>query len=679
MDFRGGIAYPDKLLRLAGAELLSESGVRLGIAAVIGMGLDFLVFSLLVLTGDTPGRAQVISFLAAAGFTYLLNARGNFGRRRPGETSRTTWREAASFSVIAGMAFSLRGGVFATSAELMKFPPHLAILGAIIATGLVIFFGCSLFVLGSPDKESKQDVRSQIRAMAIVGYLFLLRLSYLGVAELLPEEAYYWNYAQHLDIGYLDHPPMVAWITWVGTHLLGDTEIAVRSGAFLSWLIAAFFCFRITRNLFDRPTAWRALLLVATLPFFFGAGFVMTPDAPLLACWAGTLSFLEGALIRGRRSAWWGAGLCAGLGMLSKYTIVLLAPGALLFMLLDRTSRRWFVRPEPYAAGILAFLLFSPVVVWNAEHQWDSFVFQGSRRFLDSFDFTLPALIGSILLLLTPTGVIAAFTAILLNTGKKAITGIRGELKRGRLFAAVFTLLPFLFFLGFSCAREAKLNWTGPLWLAAVPFIAWQMTPSERGHEGPILKFLHRMWPPTVVGTAFFLGAFLYFLALGIPGVPYPPGSNFASFAGWKDLAQQIEEIEDNIEKIRGTEPLVVGMDKNGIASELAFYRNKEEVEKGDPKEGLRYTTGRQLLGMESLMYRYWFPGQLQGETPAQAELLILVTRELHELRNHRVISSGWRIGEAKELVVKRNGIPVGKYYYAFAEPSRDSGLTDFR
>ena len=124
---------------------------------------------------------------------------------------------------------------------------------------------------------------------------------------------------------------------------------------------------------------------------------------------------------------------------------------------------------------------------------------------------------------------------------------------------------------------------------------------------------------------------------------------------------------------------MIVGMDKNGIAGELAFCRNKKDVEKRDLKEGLHGTIGRHLFGMESLMCRYWFPGQPRQQPPGEGPLLILVTRKLHELMNPRVISSGWRIGEVKQLEVRKNGIPVGKYDYAFARPDRDPGFTSSR
>ena len=86
----------------------------------------------------------------------------------------------------------------------------------------------------------------------------------------------------------------------------------------------------------------------------------MTPDAPLTAAWAAALYFLERALIAERAEAWWGVGLCLGLGMLSKYTIGLLGLSAFLFMLLDARARQWLRRWQPYGAALLALAVFSP-------------------------------------------------------------------------------------------------------------------------------------------------------------------------------------------------------------------------------------------------------------------------------------------------------------------------------
>lgn len=138
----------------------------------------------------------------------------------------------------------------------------------------------------------------------LIAYTILLRLLYLGVIELLQEEAYYWNYSQHMAAGYLDHPSMVALLIRFGTLLFGTTEAGVRFGAFLCWFITAFFVYRFARTMLDREAAFGSLILVAVLPVFFGIALVMTPDAPLLACSAASLYHLYRALLQEQRRDW---------------------------------------------------------------------------------------------------------------------------------------------------------------------------------------------------------------------------------------------------------------------------------------------------------------------------------------------------------------------------------------
>ena len=171
-----------------------------------------------------------------------------------------------------------------------------------------------------------------------------------------------------------------------------------------------FSTFKSTNIAFGKSAAFVSILLVASLPFFFYSGMVMTPDAPLTAAWACALYFLDRSLLDGKRSAWWRAGVCIGLGLLSKYTIALLGPATLVFVMLDSQARAWLRRPQPYLAAVIAALLFAPVIKWNAAHDWASFAFQSSRRLSASVRFSLPELIGAAALLLTPFDFFSAST-----------------------------------------------------------------------------------------------------------------------------------------------------------------------------------------------------------------------------------------------------------------------------
>src|SRR6202034_3053831 len=142
--------------------------------------------------------------------------------------------------------------------------------------------------------------------------------------------------------------------------------------------------------------------------------------------------YLERALVAGRPSAWWRVGISMGIGVISKYSIGLLAPVILLFMLKDGQSRQWWRRPEPYVAAALALAIFSPVILWNAQHDWASFAFQTSRRLAEAPRFALHKLIASALILITPTGVIAMAVAFARSRPDEAGTGAGTDASRSR-------------------------------------------------------------------------------------------------------------------------------------------------------------------------------------------------------------------------------------------------------
>ncbi|MBZ5763386.1 glycosyltransferase family 39 protein [Rhizobium sp. VS19-DR104.2] len=403
--------------------------------------------------------------------------------------------------------------------------------------------------------------------------MLALRLAYLGLVNLLPEEAYYWNFSQHVDIGYLDHPPMAAWTIWLGTSLFGNTEFGVRIGAYLSWIAAAFFLYRLTANLFGKSTAIICIVLTATLPAFFYTGFIMTPDVPLTVAWAGALYFLERALIADRRQAWWGVGICAGLGTVSKYTIALLGPAALIFLILDPKARRWLRKPEPYVAATLALALFSPVIYWNAIHGWAAFAFQSTQRLEDPATFSTPSLLASAALLLTPLGLISALAVFVSRRRRSVLAPIADvQTRRKLLLITVFTAAPLSVFLAFSFVHQVKLDWTGPVWLAILPAIAAMLFQS--GQSSKFEVAINSLWGPTLVGTLAIYAVFLHYLVVGLPLVGHLGNIRTLPVA-WDAFGHQVGLVQQAVEKEMGQSVLLAGMDKYFVASEIAFYNRQ--------------------------------------------------------------------------------------------------------
>jgi dolichol-phosphate mannosyltransferase len=604
---------------------------RLGI--LLASLLDILAFCAFMGLGASLRASNAYAFAIGYALSLLLR----WPALRAAQEPAPAWRVVLRSAVVGLMALTLRAGVLVLLSQRWGWAPQ---LGIVFAAGLGL-------AVTAP--------RWRNTALALIVYACVLRLVYAGSVELMPEETYYWNYSRHFDYGYLDHPPMVAWLIRAATALFGQTEFGVRAGALLCGAITSIFVYKLTRNLFGAATALSALLLAQALPFFFLSGLLMTPDAPLVAAWAASLYFLERALIGRQSRAWWFAGICLGLGMISKYTIALLGPVAAVFMAWDPQSRRWWSRREPYVGALLALAIFSPVLIWNAQHEWASFAFQSSRRLAETPQFALHKLIGSIIVLITPTGLLAVIAALL---ARRSGEETPDALRRRRLSnLAIF--IPLSVFALFSLRHEVKLDWTGAPWTAALPAMAFVMTNKEL--RGRFVAWIRAAWMPTIIVMLLIYGAGLHYLVLGIPGVGYDKHIEVIP-VGWRDLSAHIIETANAYRDKTGTEPLIVGMDRYAIASELSFYGGAHTA------TGLQ-TGNSHLFGGMGLMYSRWLPPKLQDGRD-----LLLVAFSPGELDDKFIHARVERLGPIEDDVLMRDGVLIRHYYHrmAFNYRSRD-------
>jgi dolichol-phosphate mannosyltransferase len=619
---------------------------RVAPTALLALGIDVGLFELLRAFDLSLTPSHILSFLLASIVGYAVSRRWVLGRSAD---ECRDWGTIARAVTVCLATLFLRGGVLALLTQRAGWPEHAALPVAASVAVLINYLGIVFFVLRRNDNQFC-SLPWRVAAVGLIGYTVLLRLIYLGLPDLLPEEAYYWNYAQHPALSYLDHPPMVAWLIGLGTAVFGDTEFGVRFGAFLCWFVTAGFCFALARDLFDKGTALVTVMLAAVLPFFFLFGFFATPDAPLTACWAGALFFLQRALLAGRAGAWWGAAICIGLGMLSKYTIVLLVPATLAFILLDRPSRRWLLRPEPYLAAILVGLLFSPVILWNQQHGWASFLFQSVHRLNAQGRFGLPMLVVAVTLLITPQGLLDAMRALFPSR-----TAPHGEPSATRLFTTVCTLVPLSVFALFSLRHEVRLSWSGPLWLAVLPVVAARLVAAPAAIPSGLDAVAQRFWPLTLITTVLLFGGFLHYVTMGLPGVRIDDEMNMP--VAWEEIGRDVEEVARYTQANLGIQPLVAGMDKYAMASELAFYRR-------GGKESVEQTSSRHHFGGSGLMYGFWFPPErYAGRT------LMLVSLDRKNLERRQI--PWWaRLDPIEERTVSKWGQSI-RYYYRLAHNYR--------
>ena len=222
-------------------------------------------------------------------------------------------------------------------------------------------------------------------AFAVVAVAVVFRLILAGFTGLGMDESYMIAASPHFALSYFDHPLASWWLELAARHITGSAApIVVRLPFVVLSAVSSWLLWLITARLYGQRAAFWAVVAYSLSPVFsLAAGSWVLPDGPLDAA---LLAFLY-ALIRalglpGGKPAprwWWAAGLFAGLAMLSKYNAALVLAGAALGVLFDPAGRRELRRFAPWGGVVLALLLFTPVIYWNATHGWASFHYQGGR------------------------------------------------------------------------------------------------------------------------------------------------------------------------------------------------------------------------------------------------------------------------------------------------------------
>ena len=218
-------------------------------------------------------------------------------------------------------------------------------------------------------------LRGRLLLFAVVAVLGVYRALVIWGTELplFYDQAYYYYWSLHPDWGYFSKPPMVAWLIFVTTSLWGSSELAVNAGAIILYSLTAFVVHAIGRELYDERSGVWAGISFACMPVVgFNSLFVST-DAPLMFFWALTILLFIKATGDGRWRWWLGTGLVAGLGLLSKYSMGVLAVGLLAWLLADRAHRHWLADVRLWAGLLVAALVVAPNLWWNAQNDFISF------------------------------------------------------------------------------------------------------------------------------------------------------------------------------------------------------------------------------------------------------------------------------------------------------------------
>jgi len=367
-----------------------------------------------------------------------------------------------------------------------------------------------------------------IWTLTAVAVITVLRLLWLLVqsAELYPDEAQYWFWAQHLALGYYSKPPLVAWLIALTTAMFGDGEFGVRLSAPVLHAIAAGLVYAIGTRLYDRRVGFWSALAYASLPAVSLSAFLISTDAVLMPCWAAALY----GFIRARESRgwyWWGAtGAAIGFGLLAKYAMAYWLISAFGFVLLAKDERRHL--PGLLLALAVGLVIVAPNLWWNANHGFVSILHVRDNAQLGGSLFHPIAFVRFVISQFGVFGPIMLTGLFLLSIRPSCLSG-----EPSRLLAS-FTWPTLLIALVISLLSRAEPNWAAPAYISATVLV--------------IGSALAGGWRRTVVASivlhlamaiAVFGGSEVVFASGFAVPAKYDP---LHRLRGWRILGRQVSE-----------------------------------------------------------------------------------------------------------------------------------------
>ena len=459
---------------------------------VSGRAMVFLLSTILLTAIVLPnlifkehwGRSRPVAteeFNGPHAFTAWWDPRGtnlHNGSFFSGEAATAFWTYAPAalappwlrpIAFVGATIFGLTTGILR-----MAFGAHYAsdIVAAGVAAFLVAWLMHGLIFRWRPPRVTDEKVdRSLARlgakchsspmcwfllAIAIITLVRLISLNF-SVVDLFPDEARYWAWAQAPAFGYFSKPPLIAWIIAAVTNICGNSEACVRAAAPLFYAGTAVIAYFIARYLYDERTAfWAGLCTFLATGVVFSSRIIST-DVLMLFFWS--VALMAYLRIRDAPGSRWFVvlGAALGLGLLAKYAMIYFVLGAICAGIVDPASRALWRNSRMWFALLIALLIVSPNLIWNATH--DFATFRHTQGNIEGSGFRLDPLggLGFIVSQFAVCGPIV-FAVFLIAAAQRS--GL--QLKPADRIMMMFAVPPLLLVSVVKFVTSAKANWAAP-------------------------------------------------------------------------------------------------------------------------------------------------------------------------------------------------------------------------
>ena len=307
------------------------------------------------------------------------------------------------------------------------------------------------------------------------------------------DELYYLACGRHLAWGYVDQPPLIALLAAATRVTLGQSLQAIRLLPALAGAAMVLLTGLLARELGGRRFAQGfAALAVLCAPGFLAMDSVFTMNAFEPLFWMGCAWVVMRIVRTGNHRLWLWFGVLAGIGLQNKHSMLIFG-FAIVAGLLATPERREFRSPWLWIAGLLAFLIFLPNLIWNVQHHFPFLELQANiRRSHRNVDLSAVAFLGQEILTMFPPALpiwLAGLWYFLFGKNGKPFRALGWAwlvtmaailILNPRVYY-VWPAFPMLFAAGAvaweSWLAAPRCNWIKPAWVALMVLLGVGFAP----------------------------------------------------------------------------------------------------------------------------------------------------------------------------------------------------------
>ena len=429
-------------------------------------------------------------------------------------------------------------------------------------------------------KNTIEETFNIILLIALLNLLvYILTLSFTSYG-IFRDELYYLACANRLDFGYVDHPPLSIWVLAVWKFIFGDSVFMIRLVPAVVSSATVFMIGLFTMRLGGGKSAVIISMLSFMLtPIFLGMTTIYSMNVFDFFFWILSAYIFLRIIETENRKLWRVLGIVIGLGLMNKTSMLWLCAGILIGTVFT-PLREDLKTKYPYIAAGIAFLIFSPYIIWNLTHDLAHLEFMRNAAVRKYGGLTPVSFVLDLFLILNPVSVLIWIPGLIFYFFNKSSKQFRAI---GYIWLATFAVLFInwhskaeyiapafqILFAGGSVmivkwnARRNRLKYA-----LAVPVIvlAIFLSPYARPLL-PVENFLGyqsalKLQPPNTEGNE-------------LDGLP----QFYADMFGWEDLARNVSNVYKSLsqEEKRRT---VVYCSNYGEAGAIEYYSKKYSLPK---------------------------------------------------------------------------------------------------